>query len=228
MELERERRPVALRLDGEDPRRERDGRLAKGRPRARVERQDDWAPGRRGVTEDARPRAHGLRGPVLGTVDGGEQVPTRRQRHTQRHSDRPEHGRVADLARHTGREVLHQVADLDDPVPEPLRRQVRDGGRGRREQPAREMVGDDAVELLGHRPVEAAQAGLDVRDGDPELRRGERAGERGVGVAVDEDGIRPFGEQDRLEGEQHPRGLLRVRPATDAQRVVRYAAGRAR
>ena len=44
----------------------------------------------------------------------------------------------------------------------------------------------DAVELLGHRAVEGAHAGLDVGDRDPRLRRGERAGERRVRVAVDE------------------------------------------
>ena len=91
------------------------------------------------------------------------------------------------------------VADEVDAVGHALGREVGDGGRRRREQPAREVVGHDAVDLLGHPPVEAAQAGLDVRDGDAELRRGERPGERRVRVAVDEHRVRPLGDEDRLE-----------------------------
>ena len=59
------------------------------------------------------------------------------------------------------------------------------------------MVGDDAVELLGHRAVERAHAGLDVRDRDPRLRRGERARERRVRVAVDEHRVGPLVAQQR-------------------------------
>ena len=46
-----------------------------------------------------------------------------------------------------------------------------------------DRVGGDAVDLLGHLAVEAAQAGLDVRHRDAELDRGERGGERRVDVA---------------------------------------------
>ena len=51
-------------------------------------------------------------------------------------------------------------------------------------------VGLDPVALLGHRQVAAAEPRLDVREPDPELRRGLGAGEGRVRVAVDE---RPVG-----------------------------------
>ncbi len=50
----------------------------------------------------------------------------------------------------------------------------------------------DAVELLRHRAVEGAHAGLDVRDRDAGLRRRERARQRRVGVAVDEHHVGPL------------------------------------
>ena len=50
-----------------------------------------------------------------------------------------------------------------------------------------QLVGQAPVDLLGHRVVEAAQAGLDVGDRDPELGRDERRGERRVHVAIDDD-----------------------------------------
>jgi hypothetical protein len=51
------------------------------------------------------------------------------------------------------------------------------------EQDLGELVGDDSVDLLGHRPVEAPETGLDVRERDPELRRSERSGQGRVDVA---------------------------------------------
>ena len=65
------------------------------------------------------------------------------------------------------------------------------------------MVGQDAVELLGHRAVEGAHPGLDVRDRDARLGAGQRAGERRVRVAVDE----------------HERPAARARAAARARRA---------
>ena len=56
---------------------------------------------------------------------------------------------------------------------------------------ADEPVDLDAVALLGHREVEAAQPGLDVGDGDL-FARGMRAGEGRVRVAVDEHPVGPL------------------------------------
>ena len=52
------------------------------------------------------------------------------------------------------------------------------------------MIGQHAVELLWHRAVERAHAGLDVPHRDAVLGSGERTGERGVRVAVDERQVR--------------------------------------
>ena len=78
----------------------------------------------------------------------------------------------------------------------------------------------DAVDLLRHRAVERAHAGLDVRDGDAGLHRGERAGERRVGVAVDEQRVGSDVGDQRLERGEHARGLRGVRAAADAEQVL--------
>ena len=57
------------------------------------------------------------------------------------------------------------------------------------------MVGDHPVVLFGHGPVEAAQPGFEVHEWDVGGVGGQRAGDRGVGVAVDgHDGGRLGGE----------------------------------
>ena len=55
-----------------------------------------------------------------------------------------------------------------------LAAQVVDGRLRRAQQQVAGVVGQHAVELLGHRAVERAHAGLDVRDGDARLRGGKR------------------------------------------------------
>ena len=74
--------------------------------------------------------------------------------------------------------------------------------RGAQQQVAR-VVGQHAVELLGHRAVVGAHPRLDVRDRHPGLCGGERAGQRRVRVAVDE----------------HERGVLAPRSAGRARRA---------
>ena len=86
------------------------------------------------------------------------------------------------------------------------------------------MVGDDAVELLGHRAVERAHARLDVRDRDARLGGGQRAGERRVRVAVDEHRVGPLVAQQRAERAEHARRLLGVRAAAE-RRARSPAAG---
>src|SRR5207302_1605620 len=84
--------------------------------------------------------------------------------------------------------VDHGVAHQVDPVDRyALRGQVADGLGAGREQQVGELVGDAPVDLLGHARVEAAQAGLDVRDRQPELRRDEGGGDGGVDIAVHHD-----------------------------------------
>ena len=79
------------------------------------------------------------------------------------------------------------------------------------------MIGDDAVELLGHRAIERAHARLDVRHRDAGLGGGERAGERRVRVAVDEHRVGPLVAQQLAERAEHAARLLGVRAAAERQ-----------
>ena len=71
-----------------------------------------------------------------------------------------------------------------------------------------ELVGDDAVDLLGHRAVEAAQPRLEVGDRDPELGGDERRGERRVHVAGNDHEVRALASRHGLEPLHHARRLL--------------------
>ena len=55
-----------------------------------------------------------------------------------------------------------------------------------RVQEVRDLVGQHAVDLFGHRSVEAAQSRFDVHDRHALLHRDQRAGERRVDVADDQ------------------------------------------
>ena len=103
---------------------------------------------------------------------------------------------------------------------DPFARQVGDRRRRRGETPASQVVADDPVDLLGHPPVERAQARLDMGERDRRLRRHQRPGQGGIGVAVDEDRVRCRLGDDRLQAGQHRAGLLGVAAAADAQAVV--------
>jgi len=102
----------------------------------------------------------------------------------------------------------------------PFARQVIDGGLCGAEEKVGNVVGDDAVDLLRHRAVEAAQAGLDVGEGQVQLGRGERAGQRRVGVAEDDHPVGRLLLEHRLQALQHLSGLASVRPGADAEVVV--------
>ena len=69
----------------------------------------------------------------------------------------------------------------------------------RRKQPARQRIDDEPVDLFWHRPVAAAQSGLDMRDCKPPLHRGERTRHGRVDIPHDHDHvgdvlIKPFVE----------------------------------
>ena len=89
------------------------------------------------------------------------------------------------------------------------------------EQQARDVIGEHAVVLLGHRAVAAAQARLEVRDRDLELHRRERSRERRVHVAGDDDERRLALQQHLLDADERPGGLLGVRAGADAEEDVR-------
>ena len=66
-----------------------------------------------------------------------------------------------------------------------------------REQHVRQLIGQHPVDLLRHGAVEASQPGFDMRDRDAHLRGDERAGERRVDIADDEDQVgRPLENAD--------------------------------
>jgi hypothetical protein len=79
------------------------------------------------------------------------------------------------------------------------------------------VIDDDAVGLFRHPPIEGAQAGLEMRDGQIELGGDQRRGERRIDVTDDDDEVRPLVGEDRLEAEHHRRGLGRVAAAADAE-----------
>lgn len=115
--------------------------------------------------------------------------------------------------------VEHHVADDVHAVRDRLRLEIANGGLGRAEEERREAVGDDPVQLLRHLPVERTQPRFHVRDGDSQLRRRERAGERRVRIAVDEHAVRLLVEHGALDPREHPRRLLRVRPRAGLEPV---------
>ena len=104
-----------------------------------------------------------------------------------------------------------------------LGQQVRPGLGGVDEEELGDLVGDDPVDLLRHRAVEAAQPRLHVPDGQLELRRGQGGGERRVDVARDEHEIRLQLEQHGLQPLDHPCDLLGVGPGADAEHAVGVA-----
>ena len=83
------------------------------------------------------------------------------------------------------------------------------------------MVRDDSINLLGHRPIEGSQSGLDVSEGPPHLRRDERAGERRVRVSIHQDEVRLLPLEDVFETAHHLRGLPGMTAGSDSEVVVR-------
>ncbi len=82
------------------------------------------------------------------------------------------------------------------------------------------MVGQDAVELLGHPQVEGAHARLDVDDGDAGLSRRQASCQGRVRVAVDEHRVGLLGGEERLERAEHAGGLRGVGGPGDIQLAV--------
>jgi hypothetical protein len=70
-----------------------------------------------------------------------------------------------------------------------------------------ELVGDDAVDLLGHRAVKRAQTRLQMGDRDAELDGHERRGERRVDIAGHDHEIGMLLLQHGLDALHHASGL---------------------
>ena len=134
-------------------------------------------------------------------------------------------GRVerGQLLREDGHVVAHAAGDGEDGVDPGVAGDVDRAGRdalgekvlareaGRGEVEVGEARGERAVRLLriGRGRIAGAQAGLDVRDRDARVERGERAREGGGRVALDDDevGVRVF--EDRLQALEHGRRDVR-------------------
>lgn len=82
------------------------------------------------------------------------------------------------------------------------------------------MVGDDAIDLLGHGAVEGPQPGLDMCDGNVQLGGHEGAGQRRVGIAVDQNAVGAQGFQHRFELLKHGACHRPMPTAMDLQIVV--------
>jgi hypothetical protein len=212
--LEPEEGEVALGLDQPDAGQVEAERVDPG-PGARVDReQQGQLAGHAGERGQHRPQS-------LRMVNEGRAV----------QGDQPVLGGRVQALQHVGGERLvqvgqqrvhHHVADPEHPPGlDALGGQVVVGVRRRGEQPVRQRVGEDAVDLLRHAPVARAQPGLQVGDGDLQLGRDQRAGDRGVHVADHHHRVAPAPGQPGLEPEHHGRGLLGVGAGPDAEVDVR-------
>ncbi len=154
--------------------------------------QDRRAVGGQGVQlGQDRAQCDGVVG-VLGAVDGGQHVPVRDDavRAEQR-------GAVLGVRQVAAHDLDDGVAGQRDPSGVgALGQEVGAVAGGGGAQDVGELVDQDAVVLLGHVPVPAAQPGLDVQQRQPARVGGQRAGQRRVGVALHHHGQRrPAGEQ---------------------------------
>lgn len=82
------------------------------------------------------------------------------------------------------------------------------------------MIGDHAVVLLGHGPVTAPQAGLEVSEREAGLDRRHRGGHRRVHVPRNEHEIGLLALEHRLQRGHHAGRLLGVRARANAKEVV--------
>ena len=106
--------------------------------------------------------------------------------------------------------VEHDVPDQVDVFGDPFGRQVRHRRVARAQQHRRQMVGDDAVDLLRHAAIEAAESCFNVGDWHGQLRSGQRPSQRGICIAVDQKIVGTFGEQDVFDACEHGAGLTAV------------------
>jgi hypothetical protein len=127
----------------------------------------------------------------------------------------------ADQVLQRDKAVDHRVADeLHALVLDALSAQVLDRLLRVQEAERGEVVGGDAVGLLRHRPVEAAQSRFDVAHSHAKLVGTQRRPEGGVHVARNQDEVRPLLREHGPEPLQNSRDLLGVRAGSHAQDVI--------
>ena len=117
-----------------------------------------------------------------------------------------ERGERAVLSRRELRDMAQRIDDRIagdfDPIGDPLAAEVVRRGVGGGEVPARHDARRAPIHLLREGELQAAraQAGLDVRNGDAMVERGECPAERAGGVALDHQRGGPRVGQDRADG----------------------------
>src|SRR6266446_177007 len=105
--------------------------------------------------------------------------------------------------------IDHDIADeLDSLGTEAFLDEVVDAPTFRDKEEVGQAVGDETIDLLRHCPVEAAQARLDMRDGNIELGGHQGGSHGGVDIAHDEDEIGPARQQHRFKPKHDPSSLL--------------------
>jgi hypothetical protein len=164
---------------------------------------------------------------VLGPMDRGKSKPAGNK------AELLQHVRVA--ARplpHRQREIEHHIADLVHAARDALAGKVGDGRGGGTEQPFADTIRENAVRLFRHRS-ERTQAGFDMCNRQIQLGGGHRAGERRIGVAIEQHGRRPLGEHHLLERDDHASGHRAMTTAVDPEpicwrRQVKFAEEQAR
>lgn len=116
--------------------------------------------------------------------------------------------------------VIHDVAHAMHAALDAFVVEIFVGGFSGREKEQRDVVGEDAIDFLGHAAIEGAETGFDMGDGNVEFYGGEGSGESGIGVAIDEDEIGLVLREDLLDGFEHFAGLGAVGAGTDAEIVI--------
>jgi hypothetical protein len=106
-----------------------------------------------------------------------------------------------------GRHVDHDVTDKLSRGLHALVLEVGERDLRGAQQHRAEVIGQDAVHLLRHRPVERPHTGFYVGDRHTLLDGRQRTGERRVGVAVDQHAVGRGIADDGLKRRQHPRCL---------------------
>jgi hypothetical protein len=127
-------------------------------------------------------------------------------------------GRRAQVRQIGQQRVDHRVADEEDAlVGHACFSQVGVGHLAGGEEPVGDGVGDQAVDLLGHRPVARADAAFDVRHRQVQLLRGDGAGHGGGDVADHQAQCAAALQKQLLVAHHDRRRLLGLRARADLQ-----------
>jgi len=139
-------------------------------------------------------------------------------------AERIAEARLARFLQAVTERVDHDVSDEGNLVVRlSLALEVFDRVARRGEQQICQPIRDQAVDLLRHRSVVAAQPRLDVGNPDRKLRRDQRGGGRRVDVAVDHDPVGCLLDQNRLEPLHDSRRLHSMRQRADLEIDLRFA-----